>query len=104
MSEGKNAGWVRSARVAAVFVALAMGAGCLPGAGLDQEKLVKTASFDHGCPPEKVKLVTEDDDGMVATGRYVLDVCGTQKKYKRAGTMYYDADKGLEIDGQKVAD
>ena len=75
---------------------------CLPGASLDKEKLIKTASFDHGCPEKDVQLVTEDDDGMAATGRYTLEVCGKKKRYKRAGTMYYDADKGLEVDGHKL--
>ena len=64
------------------------------GMGVDHDKLVKTASFDNNCPPEKIKIVTEQDQGMSGTGQYALDVCGTQKKYKRAGTMYYDADKG----------
>jgi hypothetical protein len=77
-------------------------AACLPGASVDKEQLVKTASFDHSCPPEKVQVITEDDQGMSGTGRYLLDVCGTQRKYKRAGTMYYDADKGLVVDGKKV--
>lgn len=77
--------------------------GCLPGAKLNEGKLVKTASFDHGCPEQKIQLMSEDDDGLGGTGRYLLDVCGEQKRYKRMGTMYYDADKGLEIDGKKVA-
>jgi hypothetical protein len=64
------------------------------GMGVDHDKLVKTASFDTNCPPEKIKIVSEDDQGMSGTGQYALDVCGTQKKYKRAGTMYYDAEKG----------
>ena len=68
--------------------------GCLPGASLDKGKLVKTASFDNGCPADKIQLVSEDDHGMDGTGQYLLSVCGTQKKYKRAGTIYYDAEKG----------
>jgi hypothetical protein len=74
--------------IGATFVA------CMPGASLDKEKLVKTAAFDHGCPPEKVQIVTEEDHGMEATGNYLLKVCGADRKYKRAGTMYYDAEKG----------
>ncbi len=85
-----------------LFASAALLAGCLPGASLDKGKLVKTASFDHGCPSEKIQLVSEDDDGMGGTGRYVLEVCGDKKRYKRMGTMYYDADKGLEVDGHKV--
>jgi hypothetical protein len=70
---------------------------CLPGASLDKEKLVSTASFDHGCPREKIDIVMADDHGMDATGNYLLKVCGADKRYKRAGTIYYDADKGSPI-------
>jgi hypothetical protein len=74
---------------------------CLPGASLDKSKLVSTASFDHGCPKEKIDLVTADDHGMDGTGNYVLKVCGNDKRYKRAGTLYYDADKGSPVPGVK---
>jgi hypothetical protein len=70
---------------------------CLPGASLDKTKLVSTASFDHGCPKEKIDLVQADDHGMDGTGNYLLKVCGTDKRYKRAGTLYYDADKGSPL-------
>ena len=88
--------------VLAALLCAAAPVACMPGASLDKDQLVKTASFDHGCPPEKIRLVSEDDGGMNGTGRYVVDVCGTQRRYKRAGTMYYDADKGLAIDGKRV--
>jgi hypothetical protein len=74
---------------------------CLPGASLDKGKLVSTASFDHSCPKEKIDVVTEDDHGMDGTGNYLLKVCGSDKRYKRAGTLYYDADKGSPIPGAK---
>jgi hypothetical protein len=64
------------------------------GWGVDRGKLVKTASFDHNCPADKIQVVNEDDQGMSATGQFALDVCGTPRKYKRVGTLYYDADKG----------
>ena len=64
------------------------------GFTVDKEKLVKTAAFDKNCPAPHVKIVSEDDAGMDGTGQYALDVCGAPKKYKRAGTLYYDADKG----------
>ncbi|MBX3188833.1 MAG: hypothetical protein KF819_17575 [Labilithrix sp.] len=70
---------------------------CLPGASLDKEKLVNTASFDHGCPREKIDLVMADDHGMDATGNYLLKVCGADKRYKRMGTVYYDAEKGSPL-------
>ena len=84
----------------ALFLALAAQA-CLPGASLDKSKLVSTAAFDHGCPKDKIDLVTEDDHGMDGTGNYLLKVCGTDKRYKRAGTIYYDADKGSPVPGMK---
>lgn len=84
----------------ALLVALSAQA-CLPGASLDKSKLMSTASFDHGCPKEKIDLVTEDDHGMDGTGNYVLKVCGADKRYKRAGTIYYDAEKGSPIAGMK---
>jgi hypothetical protein len=70
---------------------------CLPGASLDKAKLVSTASFDNGCPKEKIDLVQADDHGMDGTGNYLLKVCGADKRYKRAGTIYYDADKGSPL-------
>ncbi|MBN9162344.1 MAG: hypothetical protein BGO98_13950 [Myxococcales bacterium 68-20] len=70
---------------------------CLPGASLDKEKLLSTASFDHGCPKQKIEVVTEDDHGMEATGNYLLKVCGADKRYKRLGTIYYDAEKGSPV-------
>lgn len=70
---------------------------CLPGASMDKEKLVNTASFDHGCPREKIDVVMADDHGMDATGNYLLKVCGADKRYKRMGTLYYDADKPAPI-------
>lgn len=86
--------------IPALFVALTAEA-CLPGASLDKSKLVSTASFDHGCPQEKINVVTEDDHGMDGTGNYLLKVCGADKRYKRAGTIYYDAEKGSPIPGAK---
>ena len=74
---------------------------CLPGASLDKAKLVSTASFDNSCPKEKIDVVSEDDHGMDGTGNYLLKVCGADKRYKRAGTLYYDADKGSPIPGAK---
>jgi hypothetical protein len=87
-----------------LFLTAALGlsaVACLPGASLDKSKLVSTASFDHGCPKDKIDVVTEDDHGMDGTGNYLLKVCGTDKRYKRAGTLYYDADKGSPIPGAK---
>lgn len=69
--------------------------GCsMMGASTDRGKLVSTASFDHRCPEQKISVVSEKDNGMAGTGQYELDVCGTVKRYKRAGTLYYDAETG----------
>jgi len=87
-----------------VFGILALGlsttAACLPGASMDKEKLLNTASFDHGCPREKIDVVMADDHGMDGSGNYMLKVCGNDKRYKRMGTIYYDADKGSPIPGK----
>ena len=53
-------------------------------------KLISTASFDNDCPEEKI-VVLSDDHGL-DWGRYKLDVCGTEVKYKRTGSIYHRAD------------
>lgn len=77
-----------------VFGMITVGTGCASmGFGTDTPKLVGTASFDHNCPKDKIQVVSEEP-GSTGVTLYVLDVCGTKKKYKRAGTLYYDAEKG----------
>ncbi len=76
-----------------LFLVAAVGCGSM-GFTVDKSKLIKTASFDNNCPEDKIQIVSEDDAGMSGTGNYGLNVCGAAKKYKRAGTMYYDAEKG----------
>lgn len=73
--------------------------GCMPGLmmGRSDGKLIQTASFDNDCPRDRVKIVSKDE-GM-GSGQYVLDVCGTEVKYKRSGTVYYRADRS-PIPGQ----
>lgn len=72
-----------------VLVALLGLTGCLNLAASDN-RLIKTAAFDHDCPEDQIEIVSKDD-GM-GSGTYVLNVCGTEQRYKRAGTVYYDAD------------
>ena len=79
--------------LSAIFATLFVTGCASMGFGTDTPKLVGTASFDHTCPKENIKVVSEEPGSMGIT-MYVLDVCGTKKKYKRAGTMYYDAEKG----------
>lgn len=44
-------------------------------------KAVKTAAFDHNCPEESVKVISEDTDIWA----YKLDVCGKSRKYRDRG-------------------
>lgn len=67
------------------------------GWGVDRSKLLQTASFDHDCPSEKIQILSEQDGGASGTGNYKLNVCGSERKYKRMGTMYMDAEKGSPI-------
>jgi electron transfer flavoprotein alpha/beta subunit len=62
--------------------------GCI-ALGVSRGKLIQTASFDHDCPEEKIKVLKEMED--MGTGNYLLDICGKEAKYKRTGSVYYDA-------------
>jgi hypothetical protein len=82
-------------RIHIVAVAAVCLGGCAAmGASTDRAKLVSTASFDHRCPEQKIAIVSEKDDGFGGTGQYELEVCGQVRRYKRAGTLYYDAETG----------
>lgn len=59
-----------------------------------RDTLVRTAAFDHDCPPEKVTVIAEQEDGL-GTASFKLQVCGTTRTYKRYGTLYTDASKPL---------
>ena len=59
----------------------------------DTKALIKQASFDNNCPEDKVS-VTRSMEGGVGTASFVLDVCGTEKHYKRMGSSYFDESKG----------
>jgi hypothetical protein len=41
-----------------------------------------------------VRVVRVDDDGPADTGRFLVIVCGTPRRYRRAGVVYYDPDLG----------
>ncbi|HET6584166.1 MAG TPA: hypothetical protein VFG69_11975 [Nannocystaceae bacterium] len=60
------------------------------------KKLVQQASFDHKCPVEKVRVVQKMEGGM-GDASFVVDVCGTERRYKRMGTAYYDVEKGSPL-------
>jgi len=59
--------------------------------GQSDGSLIRTASFDNDCPRERIEIVSKDEG--VGSGQYVLNVCGTQIKYKRTGTVYHRADQ-----------
>lgn len=59
---------------------------CIASVGLTscaiaQKKLVSTASFDHDCPPEKIKILKKAPDVFA----YDVDVCGKKRKYRDFG-------------------
>ena len=82
------------------LTALLLGGCASMGFTVNKDKLIDTAAFDHKCPRDKVSIVTVDDDGAQGTGRYTLKVCGAHRQYKRAGTMYFDAEKGGPLGNQ----
>jgi hypothetical protein len=65
--------------------------GCAVGpavsASMHEAEIVKSATFDHACPVERIHVRASghgDDE-------FEVDVCGEQRTYHRVGTMYYDA-------------
>ena len=60
------------------------------------KKLVKQASFDHKCPAEKIRVLQSMEGGL-GDASFVLDVCGTERRYKRMGTAYYDVENGSPL-------
>ncbi len=82
-------------RLFTVIVSLSLGASCAAmGFTSSRETLIRTASFDHECPPEKIAVLAEQEDGVGAAS-FKLDVCGTKRAYKRMGTLYQDASKPI---------
>jgi hypothetical protein len=59
------------------------------GEGIDT--LIKTASFDNDCPPDKISIISREEG--FGHANVLLDVCGKKIKYKRTGTIYHKADK-----------
>ena len=80
--------------LAIAFVLAPLSVGCASmGFSSDKDQLVKTAAFDHDCPREKVKVLAEQEEGL-GVASFKLDVCGAEKRYKRMGTSFFDAEKG----------
>lgn len=84
---------------ALVTTTLALSGCASMGFTVNRSKLIETAAFDHDCPREQVKILSEHDAGASGTGNYKLKVCGEEKKYKRLGTAYFDAEKGSPLGG-----
>ncbi|MEQ9075796.1 MAG: hypothetical protein RLP09_18210 [Sandaracinaceae bacterium] len=70
---------MRSGRVLAVLAAAITLVGCY-----DWNRAVRDqASFDHGCPPERVQVLRDNGDGMARA--VWLDVCGERRIYRDIG-------------------
>ena len=85
--------------VTAALGLFAAAGGCASmGFSSDTGALVKQASFDHNCPADKIKVVRSMEGG-IGEASFVVDVCGTEQRYKRLGTMYVDQSKGMNVAG-----
>lgn len=85
----------RSATFICAAGLLALGGACASmGWSSDQSALIKQASFDHNCAEDKVKVLRSMEGGL-GVASFVLDVCGSEKKYKRMGASYFDESKGV---------
>lgn len=56
--------------------------------GITDENLKGKASFDHNCPVGSIIIEKRREDQ--GSGEYILNVCGTKKKYSRTGTVYQE--------------
>ena len=86
-----------------LLVTIVLGLATLPPTGCaamgftsSDKKLVEQASFDHKCPPEKIRVVDKMEGG-VGDASFIVDVCGTERRYKRMGSAYYDVENGSPL-------
>jgi hypothetical protein len=78
-----------------VSLAATLSAACATiGYTSNRDTLVRTVAFDHNCPPEKIEVLAEQEDG-IGTASFRLNVCGVTRTYKRYGTVYQDASKPM---------
>src|SRR5882757_10053185 len=56
--------------------------GCALGRDLVREEVIWQASFDHRCPPERVKVLQEVTRSLRYIWGYHLDVCGKERRYR----------------------
>ena len=64
---------------------------CASAMGYAEDDVVKTASVEHGCPVEKIKVI--DKIEKMGNATYNLEICGKQIVYKRIGSVIMQADK-----------
>ena len=69
-----------SFRLLATVIALSSLTACFASSKA-RDKVLQTASFEHRCPVDKVRVVQENDEIWA----YVLDVCGQQRLYRDMG-------------------
>lgn len=50
------------------------------GAGVPA--VANAASFDHGCPPEQIRVIRADASSFESANTIDLDVCGAVRRYK----------------------
>ena len=62
---------------------------------ISDSKLIKTVSFDTGVSKDKIKVIDRQEG--LGDGFYSLDVDGKTLKYKRMGTIYYNAEKAPTV-------
>lgn len=63
-----------------------------------QNQIVRSATFDHDCPTERIEVVSlEELEGREPT-RFEVMVCGNQRTYRRIGSMYYDEELAEGVD------
>lgn len=77
------------------FVVLAHG--CADIHAYVRAEVIGQVSFDHNCPPERVKILREEWTDYGSVWGYRLDVCGKERRYRRVGDnafIYVDVTDG----------
>lgn len=99
-SPSGTAGRALIATLAAIAASGAVGCGgrFRPSAAIDRARVIDSASFDHACPVERIRVVSAAEDTS-GTCRFLVDVCGATRTYKRVGSMYYDAGRSGDPPG-----
>jgi len=70
-----------------VLLPLVLLGGCIGVVmGRSDSSLIRTAAADNDCPRNEISVVGREQ--APGSGQYVLDVCGTEVKYRRTGAVY----------------